>query len=166
MYLWLRCPHPARGFELHLELGYREPPGHASYDRFHRHGAAMESTLGKKLLDSFTTCPQCEAMGTSSREWRLMLPLPPVLVVQLKRWKDRDPSARIDAARLPVSHAVAIDSELHLHDAKYELIAVVQMHTRGAHYTTFTRRTGRNQTTAWYHYNDDVDSQAAYRLVG
>jgi ubiquitin C-terminal hydrolase len=84
-----------------------------------------------------------------------MLPLPSILVIQLKRWKSNE--SKRAAPRELVTHAVRIQSVLNLDKAKYELAAVVRMHTEGAHYTAFAKRAGRGQTKQWYLYNDARD---------
>ena len=107
--------------------------------------SAMKATLAKKMLDEKCKCPQCSRMGTTYREWRLMLPLPSILVIQLKRWKSNE--SKRAAPRELVTHAVRIQSVLNLDKAKYELAAVVRMHTEGAHYTAFAKRWKRPNET-------------------
>ena len=110
---------------------------------------AIQFHLQAKRMDKITKCPGCHGTDSSMRGFTLMEPLPPVVIFHLKRFTENH--------RRRVAHAVALPANLKLGQTTFELVAVVQMHQGGQHYSTFAKRQGRSKVV-WRHHDDEKES--------
>jgi ubiquitin carboxyl-terminal hydrolase 22/27/51 len=114
-----------------------------------------------KLLDDFLTesllsgqyyCSACQALKTAKQKTNICLPLPPVVIVQLKRFTFDDSD---DKLKTFVQYPVTDWTLMCTADGdRYDLISVV-IHVgnlKSGHYTTLARLNGDGP---WYDFNDE-----------
>ena len=101
-----------------------------------------------KILDY--TCVSCgrSTKVTLTQTVTIMHPLPPFLVILLKRWRGANPAAN------RVDHDIKLEATLQVAEKTYILQAVVLHHFNQSHYTTYAKRLSRSGEV-WLHYNDD-----------
>ena len=115
---------------------------------------SLETLLGDFLkeeqLDGEYYCSKCEALRSAKQKTSLGSPLPPVIIVQLKRFTFDETNDKLNTlVKYPVV-GWNVDGS---NDSVYDL-AAVSMHVgnlKGGHYTTYARLNGSGQ---WYHFND------------
>ena len=105
----------------------------------------------EELLDGQYYCSRCDGFQPAQQKTSLLLPLPPVIVVQLKRFTFDETDDKLNTfVDYPVSNwQVDSNDENSIYD-----LSAISMHVgnlRGGHYTTLARLNGGNQ---WYHFND------------
>ena len=111
----------------------------------------VQSFLKEELLDGQYYCSKCEDFHSARQKTSIMHPLPPVIIVQLKRFTFDETDDKLNTlVDYPVtSWRVDPDNGDFLYD-----LAAVSMHVgnlRGGHYTTMARLNGGKQ---WYLFND------------
>ena len=125
----------------------------------------------EEQLDGQYYCSNCQELRLAKQKTSLCSPLPPVIVIQLKRFSFDDTYDKLDAfVDYPIINWKVLEDD----DALYDLIAI-SMHVgnlRGGHYTTYARLNGSGQ---WYHFNDsffrpiddsdDLVNRDAYVLI-
>jgi ubiquitin carboxyl-terminal hydrolase 8 len=120
-------------------------------------------------LDGFYYCHSCQKYNKARQKTSIDLPLPPVLIIQLKRFPFDGTNKKIDTfVRYKLQHFNLLSK-----DDKYELCAVSSHvgNLAGGHYTALAKNFENKQ---WYHFNDthvdkinsrSVISRNAYILV-
>lgn len=123
-------------------------------------GKASKVTL-ERLIENFQKeepligkyyCSNCEGLRSAKQKTSIRQPLPPVIIVHLKRFTFNETNDKIDTfVEYPITDWNVDGSS----DSLYDLVAV-SMHagnSQRGHYTTYARLNGSDQ---WYHFNDSL----------
>ncbi len=104
----------------------------------------------EEQLDGQYYCSKCQDLRLAKQKTSICYPLPPVIIVQLKRFTFDDTDDKLDTL---VDYPI-VDWKVDDNDASlYDLVAV-SMHVgnlKRGHYTTYARLNASDQ---WYHFND------------
>ncbi|CAF0866429.1 unnamed protein product [Rotaria sordida] len=110
----------------------------------------LNDFLKEELLDGPYYCSNCQDLRSAKQKTNLCQPLPPVIIVQLKRFTFDETNDKLNTfVEYPIVDWNVDDSN----NSLYDLVAV-SMHVgnlQGGHYTTYARLNGLDQ---WYHFND------------
>lgn len=110
----------------------------------------LSDFLKEEQLDGEYYCSHCQDLRLAKQKTSIRHPLPPVIIVQLKRFPFDGTDDKLHTlVTYPLVNWKVDDNDSSL----YDLIAV-SMHTgnlNGGHYTTYARLNASDQ---WYHFND------------
>jgi ubiquitin carboxyl-terminal hydrolase 8 len=110
----------------------------------------LRDFLKEELLEGQYYCSKCEDLQSAKQKTSLGSPLPPVIIVQLKRFTFDETNDKINTlVTYPIENWSIDDNNSAVYD-----LAAVSMHVgnlKGGHYTTFARLNGSGE---WYHFND------------
>ena len=123
----------------------------------------LEDFFREEPLDGNYYCSKCGNINGANQKADLILPLPPVLILQLKRFTyDINSDSKIDTyidfplRDLDLGKYISQDNnQNHNPPALYDLVAIAN-HTGSlvsGHYTTYARN---NETERWYSFNDEI----------
>jgi len=110
----------------------------------------LSDFLKEEQLDGQYYCSNCQDLRSAKQKTSICHPLPPVIIVQLKRFTFDETNEKLSTlVEYPLVNWRVDNND----NSLYDLVAV-SMHVgnlnRG-HYTTFARL---NATDQWYHFND------------
>ena len=113
----------------------------------------LESFLKEELLDGQYYCSKCEDLRSARQKTSLHGSLPPVIIIQLKRFTFDGTNNKLNTfVDYPVTDwQVVGEKDVCVYD-----LASVSMHVgnlRSGHYTTFARLNGADE---WYLFNDST----------
>ncbi|CAF1511135.1 unnamed protein product [Didymodactylos carnosus] len=118
----------------------------------------LKNFFKEDVLDGDYDCSKCKKKTQAKQKTQLCLPLPQILIIQLKRFTyDQCSSDKIDILieypvyNLNLNHYAIVSEET---DETYDLIAISN-HSgllSFGHYVTYAKN---NQTQKWYLFNDD-----------
>jgi ubiquitin carboxyl-terminal hydrolase 8 len=110
----------------------------------------LNDFVKEEQLDGQYYCSNCQELRLAKQKTSLCHPLPPVIIVQLKRFTFDETNDKLDTfVDYPIVNWKVNDND----DSLYDLIGV-SMHVgnlKGGHYTTYARLNASDQ---WYHFND------------
>ena len=110
----------------------------------------LKDFLKEELLEGQYYCSNCEDLGPAKQRTSLCYPLPPVIIVQLKRFTFDETNDKLYTfVDYPLRDWQIDENENTLYD-----LAAVSMHVgnlKRGHYTTYARL---NTSDQWYHFND------------
>ena len=107
----------------------------------------LNDFIKEEQLDGQYYCSSCQDLREAKQKTSICQPLPPVIIVQLKRFTFDETNEKLDTF---VDYPI---SDWKVNDVLYDLVAV-SMHVgnlKGGHYTTYARLNGTDQ---WYYFND------------
>ncbi|CAF2967532.1 unnamed protein product [Rotaria sp. Silwood2] len=110
----------------------------------------LDDFLKEEQLDGQYYCSNCQDLRSAKQQTSLCQPLPPVIIVQLKRFTFNETNDKLNTL---VNYPIINWNVDGNGDSLYDLVAV-SMHVgnlKGGHYTTFARLNGSDE---WYHFND------------
>ncbi|CAF1240234.1 unnamed protein product [Adineta steineri] len=114
----------------------------------------LDSFEKEEDLDGDIYCNACGNIGKGRQQSILEAPLPPVIIIQLKRFPFDETSRKIDTIiDYPYSNVNFERQEYQEDEHLYDLIAV-SLHSgslASGHYTAFARH---NSNHEWYYFND------------
>ncbi|CAF0786200.1 unnamed protein product [Adineta steineri] len=106
--------------------------------------------LKEELLDGQYYCSNCRELRSATQKTNICHPLPPVIIVQLKRFTFDETNEKLNAlVKYPLENWKVLNDDNSLYN-----LAAVSMHVgnlRQGHYTTYACS---NDTKQWYHFND------------
>jgi ubiquitin C-terminal hydrolase len=110
----------------------------------------VDEFLKEEQLDGEYYCSHCEGLRLAKQKTRICQPLPPVIIVQLKRFTFDETDDKLNTlVDYPIVNWAIDRNDSSLYD-----LAAVSMHVgnlKQGHYTTIARLNGSNQ---WYYFND------------
>ncbi|CAF3345049.1 unnamed protein product [Rotaria sp. Silwood1] len=110
----------------------------------------LNDFLKEEQLDGQYYCSNCQDFQSAKQKTSLCQPLPPVIIVQLKRFTYDETNNKLNTlVEYPIDNWNVDGSD----NALYDLVAVSMHvgHLQGGHYTTFACLNGLGP---WYHFND------------
>jgi hypothetical protein len=139
------------------QSNFDHPPDKASLN------SLLADFFHEEPLNGDYYCSKCPRLTEARQNADLALPLPRVLIIQLKRFTyDTYSDAKIDTyidfplSDLNLSHYVTQNNDKNMDEsAMYDLVAVSN-HTGSlvsGHYTTYARNVGNKR---WYSFNDEI----------
>jgi ubiquitin C-terminal hydrolase len=139
------------------QSNFDHPPDKASLN------SLLEDFFHEEPLNGDYYCSKCLRLTEARQKADLALPLPRILIIQLKRFSyDTYSDAKIDThidfplSDLNLSHYVTQTNDKDMDEsAMYDLVAVSN-HTGSlvsGHYTTYARNVGNKR---WYSFNDEI----------
>jgi ubiquitin carboxyl-terminal hydrolase 8 len=133
---------------------------------------ALTDFMKEDVLDGDYYCSVCSGLVMAKQKTCISNQLPPVIIIQLKRFTFDDTNDKINRF---IRYPLVNWSPLNTLDGPFYNLAAVSMHVgnlRGGHYTTFARLNSNGQ---WYHFNDssfeevddiiDIITRNAYLLI-
>jgi ubiquitin C-terminal hydrolase len=132
----------------------------------------LASFMKEDILDGQYYCSFCEDLRMAKQKTNICTTLPPVVIIQLKRFTFDNTYDKINTfIRYPLINWSLLSST----SGQFYNLAAVSMHNgnlEGGHYTTFARLNGVGQ---WYYFNDsfieevdditDIVTRNAYLLI-
>ncbi len=128
--------------------------------------------MKEDVLDSEYYCSACNDLVVAKQKTSINHQLPPVIIIQLKRFTFDDTNDKINKF---IRYPLVNWNPLNTLEGPFYNLAAVSMHVgnlRGGHYTTFARLNGNGQ---WYYFNDslfeeiddiiDIITRNAYLLI-
>jgi ubiquitin carboxyl-terminal hydrolase 8 len=110
----------------------------------------LNDFVKEEQLDGQYYCSNCQELRLAKQKTSLCHPLPPVIIVQLKRFTFDETNDKLDTfVNYPIFNWKVNDND----NSLYDLLAV-SMHVgnlKSGHYTTYARLNASDQ---WYHFND------------
>ncbi len=110
----------------------------------------LNDFVKEEQVDGEYYCSNCQDLRSAKQKTSICHPLPPVIIVQLKRFTFDETNDKLDTL---VNYPI-IDWKVDVNDSSlYDLLSV-SMHVgnlKGGHYTTYARLNASDQ---WYHFND------------
>ncbi|CAF0789747.1 unnamed protein product [Adineta steineri] len=107
--------------------------------------------LKEEELDGLYYCSKCQVLQSAKQKTSICHPLPPVIIVQLKRFTFDETNEKLNAlVKYPLENWKVLNDD----NSLYDLVAV-SMHAgnlKQGHYTTYAKNDGDK---AWYSFNDD-----------
>ncbi|CAF0786185.1 unnamed protein product [Adineta steineri] len=107
--------------------------------------------LKEELLDGLYYCSNCQELRSAKQKTSICHPLPPVIIIQLKRFTFDETNEKLNAlVEYPLESLKVLNDD----NSFYDLVAVSN-HTGnliGGHYTTYAKN---DEDKAWYPFDDD-----------
>ncbi|CAF2516432.1 unnamed protein product [Rotaria sp. Silwood2] len=110
----------------------------------------LDDFLKEEQLEGQYYCSHCQDLRLAKQKTNLCQPLPPVIIVQLKRFTFHETNDKLNTlVKYPIVNWNVDGSD----NSLYDLVAVSMHvgHLKGGHYTTLARLNGSGP---WYRFND------------
>jgi ubiquitin carboxyl-terminal hydrolase 8 len=112
----------------------------------------LNNFVKEEQLDGEYYCSNCQELRLATQKTSILHPLPPVIIVQLKRFTFDETNDKLNAlVTYPIVNWKVDDND----NSLYDLVAV-SMHVgnlKRGHYTTYARLNASDQ---WYDFNDST----------